>query len=224
MDDKVVRWVCGRQDQAEKDNGSYRFLTCQAAAPVLLKMSREKLQRIALNGENCRVAVVAARYNFDRVNALLESTLESLEACGVKKENCEVFRVPGAGEIPPIAKTLAETSEFDVIIALAVVVAGETDHNEIITHATATALQSIGMRLDVPVINGILSVRNTEQADARITGDLARGPEFAQAAVETAQLISELQKRVVNNDLDGLEDMDWLDDLDLDDEDDDWTK
>jgi hypothetical protein len=80
------------------------------------------------------------------------------------------------------------------------------------------------MRLDVPVINGILSVRNAEQADARITGDLARGPEFAQAAVETAQLISELQKRVVNNDLDGLEDLDWLDDLDLDDEDDDWTK
>jgi 6,7-dimethyl-8-ribityllumazine synthase len=191
-----------------------------------LQMSREKLQRIALDGQNYRIAIIAARYNFEKVNELLESTLDALEACGVKEEDREVFRVPGANEIPPIAATVAQTSEFDAIIALAVVVAGETDHNEIITRSTASALQTVGINYDVPVINGILSVRTIEQADARISGDQARGPEFAQAAVETAQLIDSLQKRVVDNDLDSaLDDLDWLDDLDDDDEDDDdWRK
>lgn len=176
-------------------------------------MSREKLQRVALDGQNCRIAVVAARYNFEKVNALLESTLEALDACGVREEDVEVFRVPGANEIPPVAATLAQTSEFDAIIALGLVVAGETDHNEIITRATAQALQSVGIRFDVPVINGILSVRTMEQAEARISGELARGPEFAQAAVETAQLMATLQERVVDSE---MGDLDWLDDLDDD--------
>ena len=178
-------------------------------------MSREKLQRVALDGQNCRIAVVAARYNFEKVNALLESTLEALEACGVREEDVEVFRVPGANEIPPVAATLAQTSEFDAIIALGLVVAGETDHNEIITRATAQALQTVGIRYDVPVINGILSVRTPEQAEARISGELARGPEFAQAAVETAQLMAVLQKRVVDSE---MGDLDWLDELDDDDD------
>ncbi len=190
-------------------------------------MSREKLQRVALDGQNYRIAVVAARYNFEKVNALLESTLEALGACGVRDEDVEVFRVPGANEIPPVAATLAQTSDFDAIIALALVMAGETDHNEIITRATATALQTVGIRYDVPVINGILSVRTVEQAEARISGALARGPEFAQAAVETAQLIEQLQKRVVDNDLDGaLDDLAWLDEIEDDEPfgDDDWRK
>lgn len=190
-------------------------------------MSKHKPDRLAIDGEGSRVAIVAARYNFKMVNSLLESVLQTLDACGVRQEDIETFRVPGSNEIPHIASMAAKTGAFDVIIGLGLVIAGETDHHTIITHATAHALQSVSIRFEVPVINGIISVANEKQAVERVQGDLDRGSEFAYAALEMAQLNNLLQKRIFDEDLDlALDDLDWLEDLEDDDDDEpeDWKK
>lgn len=173
------------------------------------------------------MAIIAARYNFQMVNALLESVLQALDNCGVRQEDVETFRVPGSNEIPHAASMVAKTGAFDVIIGLGLVIAGETDHHTIITHATANALQSVGVRFEVPVINGIISVSSEQQAADRITGELDRGSEFAYAALEMAQLNNLLQKRIFDEDADlALDDLDWLEDLEQsgDDEPEDWKK
>ncbi|NDV60833.1 6,7-dimethyl-8-ribityllumazine synthase [Puniceicoccales bacterium CK1056] len=192
-------------------------------------MSKDKPDRLAIDGEGCRVAIIAARYNFQMVNTLLESVLQTLDTCGVRQEDVETFRVPGSNEIPHAASMIAKTGAFDVIIGLGLVIAGETDHHTIITHATASALQSVGVRFEVPVINGIISVSNEKQAADRISGELDRGSEFAYAALEMAQLNNLLQKRIFDEDANlVLDDLDWLDDLDQaaddDDESEDWKK
>jgi len=188
-------------------------------------MSTDKPERLAIDGEGCRVAIIAARYNFKLVNALLESVLQTLDACGVRQEDVETFRVPGSNEIPPIAAMVAKTGAFDVIIALGLVIAGETDHHAIITHSTAHALQSVGLRFEVPVINGIISVSSLKQAQERVSGKLDRGGEFAYAALEMAHLNNTLQKRIFDEDMDAaLDDLDDLDWLEEDEDPDDWRK
>lgn len=189
-------------------------------------MSTDKPERLAIDGEGCRVAIIAARYNFQMVNSLLESVLQALDANGVRQEDVETFRVPGSNEIPHAAAMAAKTGAFDVIIGLGLVIAGETDHHTIITHATADALQSVGIRFEVPVINGIISVSSEKQAADRITGELDRGSEFAFAALEMAQLNNLLQKRIFDEDMDlDLDALDWIDDLDDENgEPEDWRK
>jgi len=190
-------------------------------------MSTDHPEHLAIDGEGRRVAIIAARYNFKLVNTLLESVLRALDAAGVKQEDVETFRVPGSNEIPHVAAMVAKGGTFDVVIALGLVIAGETDHHTIITRASAAALHSIGVEFEIPVINGIISVSSTAQAEARISGEHARGPEFAHAALEMAQLNETLQRRFLNADLD-MDALDWLDeldDLDADEDDsDDWKK
>ncbi len=125
-------------------------------------MSKDKPERLAIDGEGCRVAIIAARYNFKLVNSLLESALQTLSGCGVRPEDMETFRVPGSNEIPHVAALAAKTGAFDVVIGLGLVIAGETDHHSIITQSTANALHSVGIRFEVPVINGILAVNSLE--------------------------------------------------------------
>ena len=186
-------------------------------------MSMDQPERLAIDGKGYRVCIVAARFNFQLVNALLESVTQSLLGCGLEQEDIETFRVSGSNEIPHVAALAAKTSEFDAIIGLGLIIAGETDHHTIIGQATASALQSIGIDFEVPIINGIITVNNLKQAEDRITGEMDRGSEFAHAALEMAQLNKMLIPRVVANDVEAtLGDLDWLDDEfddDLDDND-----
>lgn len=181
-------------------------------------MSKDKPISLQIDGEGKRIAIVAARYNSHYVNALLETVLASLDASGVRAEDVETFRVPGSNEIPYVAGLAAETGEFDVVIALGLIIRGETEHHNIIAHSTAHALQRIGADHGVPVINGIVVVENDAQAAQRCTGELDRGKEFAFAALEMAQLNLMLSRRVMEMNIEqSLEHMDWDDDLDDDD-------
>jgi 6,7-dimethyl-8-ribityllumazine synthase len=189
-------------------------------------MSKDKPDSLAIDGEGCRVGLIAARYNFQMVNALLESVMNTLGSCGVRSDDIEVFRVPGSNEIPHAAAMAAKTGAFDAVIALGLIIEGDTDHHAIIGHATATALQTIGINFEIPIINGIITVRNEQQAEARITGDLNRGAEFAHAALEMAQLNEALESRIFENDLGvDLDELDWPDDAtDNGDDPEDWQK
>ncbi len=167
-----------------------------------------------IDGADFFIGIVAARYNAALVDALLDRVTKVLKERGVRQRNIEIVRVPGSGEIPYAAHMLAATGEFDCLIALGIVIAGETSHHEIISHGAAYSLHSIGMQSEIPVINGILTVNSKEQAGERIAGKHDRGTEFALAALEMAWHKLKLVER-----LDALEDQ--KEDLDEEDDDDD---
>ncbi|NBD39250.1 MAG: 6,7-dimethyl-8-ribityllumazine synthase [Verrucomicrobia bacterium] len=185
-------------------------------------MSTDRPESPAVDGEGLRVGLIAARYNFQLVNSLLESTITTLRRAGVAEGDIETVRVPGSNEIPQVVNLLAQTGQFDVMIALGVIIRGQTEHASLIARTTAAGLQDVALREETAVINGILCVDTKEQAEARVSGEYQRGREFAHAALEMARLTSDLQMRFLD-DLYGLgEEDDLLDELeDLDDSDDD---
>lgn len=133
-----------------------------------------------------RIAIVASRYNGMLVDSLLKNALAALTLADAPPPRIE--RVPGSAELPYAASVLADPTQVDAIIALGVVIAGDTSHHTIIGESTALALQEISIRQKVPVINGILVVNTTEQAQERAGETINRGKEFALAALEMAQL------------------------------------
>ena len=144
--------------------------------------------------EFCSVAVVASQYNSTLVDGLIGAVCTTLAGDDGDRGDVEVFRVPGAMEIPQAIEFLVETrpTDFDAVIALGVVIAGDTDHHEIIGYSTANALHRIAGEQDIPVINGIIVCHNAEQAHQRCLGDLARGAEFARAALAMIELRHEI--------------------------------
>ncbi|MEM8866646.1 MAG: 6,7-dimethyl-8-ribityllumazine synthase [Verrucomicrobiota bacterium] len=138
-----------------------------------------------ISGHGVRVGIIAARFNQTLVDSLLDHAIETLINAGAETPSVE--RVPGSAELPYAAATLAESKQFDVIIAIGVVIAGDTNHHNLIGDSTAIALQDISIQNKVPIINGILIVNNIEQAQARAGTEINRGREFAAAALEMAQ-------------------------------------
>ena len=137
-----------------------------------------------IDGSGLRIAVIASRYNEALVDSLVQHACATIEASGAERPVIE--RVPGAAELPFAASTLAKHSQFDAIICIGVVIAGDTNHHEIIGDSTATALLDISIAQQLPVLNGILVVNNLAQAQARAGEEINRGKEFAQAALEMA--------------------------------------
>ncbi|MDQ8194636.1 6,7-dimethyl-8-ribityllumazine synthase [Coraliomargarita sp. SDUM461004] len=138
-----------------------------------------------IDGSGLRIAIIASRYNEALVDSLVRHACATIEASGADSPVIE--RVPGAAELPFAAATLAEHSRFDAIICIGVVIAGDTNHHEIIGDSTASALLDLSIAQKVPVMNGILVVNNLAQAEARAGQEINRGKEFAQAALEMAQ-------------------------------------
>ena len=132
------------------------------------------------------LCIVAARYNQSLVDALVERTCRALEERGVPGDNVSVCRVPGSNELPYAAFMNAMSGQCDAVIALGVIIAGDTNHHDMIARTTGQALHEISLRTEVPVINGILTVDDQAQAEARVSGPHDRGAEFANAAIEMA--------------------------------------
>jgi 6,7-dimethyl-8-ribityllumazine synthase len=131
-----------------------------------------------------RMAIVASRYNESFVDALVAEAEATLRAASIAE--LHIDHVPGAAELPYAAATLAATGRFDAIIAVGVVIAGDTNHHEIIGESTAQALVQLSLDQRLPIINGILVVHSKAQAEARCGTQLNRGREFAQAALAMA--------------------------------------
>lgn len=151
-------------------------------------MSDDKLEFFEsgtdLNLDGVTVALVASRYNTALVNGLLQRTVDELVRLGIEPSDIMVERVPGAHEIPLVADILAFSGSFNAVIALGVIVAGETDHHSVIANALAKSLMDLSCRARLPVINGVLCVENTAQAEERVLGSHNRGVEFAATAIE----------------------------------------
>lgn len=156
-------------------------------------MSLDNPESMKAEDAGRKYAIVASRYNQDLVDQLIDSVLKTFDAAGVKKDALELIRVPGSHEIPYTLSMLAETRQFNCLIALGVIIAGETDHHEIIAQSTSLAIQQIAMETQTPVINGIITATR-EQAEARCGGEINRGVEFANGALEMARVGAQLNQ------------------------------
>jgi 6,7-dimethyl-8-ribityllumazine synthase len=158
-------------------------------------MSLDAPQEIAIDGAAFSVGIVAARFNERLVGALLARVQAGLASAGVKAGRITVARVPGSHELPVAAGWLARGGRRDVIIALGVLIGGDTNHHEMVGQSVSHAFQQVALASGIPVINGVVVADNLKQAEARCTGRINRGAEFARAALEMAALKRALGKK-----------------------------
>jgi 6,7-dimethyl-8-ribityllumazine synthase len=151
-------------------------------------MSLDAPDQLAIDGTPFAVGIVAARFNSELVDALVRQLVEHLKNAGVKESKLKIERVPGSNELPIAAKLLLKKIPFDVVVALGVLIRGDTIHYELIADAVTHSLQDVALEHSTPVINGVVVAENREQAEARCRGPINRGAEFARAALEMAAL------------------------------------
>lgn len=147
-----------------------------------------------LSARDMRFAIVASRFNDFAVEKLLDAALACLKEHGAASDRVSVVRVPGAWEIPVFARKLALSKRVDAVIALGVLIRGETLHFDLIALQVAHGLASAAEDSGVPVIFGVLAVENRKQAISRSGGSGGnRGREAALAAVEAVAAMRELK-------------------------------
>ena len=140
-----------------------------------------------------RYAVVASRWNGEIVDELVSGAHRVFAAHGVSDDGVDVVRVPGAWELPLVAKRLAASGRYAAIVALGCVVRGETRHYEHVADECAHGLMRIALDTDVPVLNGVLAVEDEADAWARAGGAHGnKGADVALAAIEMAILLQEI--------------------------------
>jgi 6,7-dimethyl-8-ribityllumazine synthase len=134
------------------------------------------------------LGVVAARFNAELVDAMLARVVARVREAGLAEDALHVVRVPGSHEVPWAAQRLAASGRCDAVIALGILIAGDTNHHEMVGDAVAQGLVRVALDTGVPVINGVIVVNTRAQAEARARGEIDRGAEFAAAALEMAAL------------------------------------
>lgn len=145
-------------------------------------------------GEGLRIAVVSTRWNDHVVDRLVEGALDVLRDCAVADSDITMVRVPGAFELPLICDRLADTDDYDAIIALGCVIRGETPHFDYVAGECARGLAKTALEYGIPVAFGVITADTPEQAVARARDDddHNKGVEAATAAIEMATLLADL--------------------------------
>ena len=138
-----------------------------------------------LDGEGLRIGIVQSRFNPVVGDGLLSSCLAELARLGVISEDIFRLTVPGALEIPLALQKMAETMQFDALIALGCVVRGETYHFELVSNQSAAGIGQVGLEFGTPIANAVLTTENDDQAHARM---VEKGTDAARVAVEMANM------------------------------------
>lgn len=142
-----------------------------------------------------RFAIAAGRFNDFITKELIAGCVDTLVRHGAEKEKIQLVMVPGAFEIPLIAKKLALSKEFDAVICLGAVIRGGTPHFEYVASEAAKGVAQVSLESGIPVVFGIITADTIEQAIERAgTKDGNKGKDAAISAIEMANLIRELGK------------------------------
>ncbi len=140
-----------------------------------------------------RFAIVAARFNHEVVERLLEGARAGLDKHGVPQEAIDLAWVPGSFEIPLVAQRFAESGKHAAVICLGAVIRGDTDHYDYVANGAATGIAQVALNTGVPVIFGVLTCDTEEQALDRAGGKEGnKGFDAAIAAIEMANLLKTL--------------------------------
>lgn len=142
------------------------------------------------SSSNDRFAIIVSEWNDSITSKLRDGAIETLHAAGIADDKIDVASVPGAWEIPLIAKMMAKSEKYAAIIGLGAVIRGETTHDQHINRAVSMAFQQISLDYSVPVLLGLLTCETLEQAIHRSGGNVGnKGAECAEAALHMAGLM-----------------------------------
>ncbi len=154
-----------------------------------LEKSQPDTNQEKASAKGFRFAIVAGRWNDSLVSRLIDGAREALAELSADDDAIEVFRVPGSFEIPLCALKAAESKKFDAVICLGVIIRGETPHFEYIAAEVARGIGEAGLKTGVPLLFGIITAENVNQANDRAGVKAGnKGYEAATAAVELANL------------------------------------
>ncbi len=142
-----------------------------------------------LDGAPLSIGIVQARFNADLTAKLAQACLAELATLGVLPGNIRLVSVPGALEIPVVLQAMAESDDFDALIALGCIIRGETYHFELVANESGAGVSRVALDHTLPVANAILTVENEAQAWARAED---KGRDAARVAVEMANLLDDL--------------------------------
>jgi 6,7-dimethyl-8-ribityllumazine synthase len=151
------------------------------------------VRRIASStrAEHMRVGVVVSKFNAEIGERLLQSALKALAESGVAESAISIASVPGALEAPLALQRMAQTGDYDALVALGAVIRGETYHFEIVANESAAGLASVQLEFGIPIGNGILTTETEAQAEARAE---TKGRDAALTALEMANLLSAIDE------------------------------
>ena len=142
-----------------------------------------------LSGKKCRIGVVQARFNDDITNAIWAACHAELIRLEVAEKNITHVTVPGALEVASALQGMAESDDFDALIALGCIIRGETYHFELVANESGAGVTRIALDYQIPIANAILTTEDHAQAVARQTD---KGRDAAAVAVEMAMLLASL--------------------------------
>ena len=146
-----------------------------------------------LNAQGMKIALVVSRFNSFLTEQLVKGAADAFVRLGGDEKDLLLVRVPGAYEIPLVAKKLAAAQAVDAVLALGAVVQGATAHADLINQATAKAFEEISIATGVPVLDGVVSAENLEQAVERCgTKQGNKGFAVMQSAVEMVNVLKNL--------------------------------
>lgn len=142
-----------------------------------------------LDGKGLRIGIVLSRFNTEVGEGLLNACKTKLVALGVAENDITLATVPGALETPVVLQAMANSENYDGLIALGAIIRGETYHFEVVSNESARGVSEVQLQYGVPVANAILTTENDEQAYARID---VKGAEAAEVAIEMVNLLKQL--------------------------------
>ena len=147
-----------------------------------------------LVSQNIRVGIVAARFNEFIVNKLVGGAMDALLRHDVREEDIDLAWVPGAFEIPLIAKKMAESGKYDAVICLGAVIRGATSHYDLVCNEAAKGIAHVSLDSGVPVLFGVVTTENIEQAIERAGSKVGnKGYDSAMAAIEMDNLVRAIE-------------------------------
>ena len=142
-----------------------------------------------LSGQGFRFAIVASRWNDSISSRLVDGALDAFERLGVAEQDVQIYKVPGAFEIPLLAQTLAASRKFAAVVCAGTIIRGQTPHFEYIAGEVARGIGQAALQTGVPVVFGVITADNMDQAIERAGVKLGnKGFEAATTAVELANL------------------------------------
>lgn len=153
-----------------------------------------KIYEGKLIAEGLRFAVVVGRFNEFIGSKLLSGAIDGLERHGASEDDIEIIWVPGAFEIPLISKKLAKSNKYDAVICLGAVIRGSTPHFDYVSNEVSKGIAHVSLDTETPVIFGVLTTENIEQAIERAgTKSGNKGYDAAMTAIEMANLLRQIK-------------------------------
>ena len=149
----------------------------------------DKGQAAPLKGQELSIGIVQARFNEGVTNALAAACIAELQVHGVAAAQIHHVKVPGALEVPLALQALAETENYDALIALGCIIRGETYHFELVANESGAAVTRLALDYRIPIATAILTTENLVQAQARQED---KGRDAARVAIEMANLLDDL--------------------------------